>query len=130
MFDWVLNTPLCLWRINKEIILHEKLYGPFLWMWFNCVKATKPLKGDSLLFITQSLGVPITYLIDLGRMKGCGWPWSHPAVLNPGLLDWETSTLTTTIIGTKYVKCKCPVFIDINPLQPSVAFLYPLCIIK
>ena len=35
------------------------------------------------------------------------WPWSHPVVLNPGLLDCETSTLTTTIIGKIYVRSNC-----------------------
>ena len=29
-----------------------KFYGPFLWIEFNCIKATEPLQGDSLLLIT------------------------------------------------------------------------------
>ena len=29
-----------------------KLYGPLLWMGFNCLKAAEPLQGDSLLFTT------------------------------------------------------------------------------
>ena len=41
-------------------------------------------------------------------------PWSHPAVLNPGLLDWESSALIATIINKTYVICKCPVFIHIK----------------
>ena len=68
-------------------------------MGFNGLKTTEPLRGNSLLFKTQSPGVPGTHLIDLGIMNGCGLPWSYPAVLNPGLLDWGTSILTTTIIG-------------------------------
>ena len=36
----------------------------------NCLKATEPLQGDSLLFTTKSPGVSGTHLIDLGRMKG------------------------------------------------------------
>ena len=96
--------------------MYEKLYDPILWMWFNCLKATKPLRGDSLLFTTQPPGVRGTHLIDLGRMKGCGLPWSHPAVLNSGLLDRETSTLTTMIIWKRCVKCKCPVFINIRQI--------------
>ena len=62
----------------------------------------------------QSPGFPGTHLIDLARMKRCGLPWSHPVVLNLGLLDWETSTLTTMIIWKRFVKCKCPVFINIK----------------
>ena len=83
-------------------------------MGFNSLNATEPLREDSLLFTTWSPGVPGTHLIDLGKMKGCGLPRSHQAVLILGLLDWETSTLTTTIIGKRYVKCKCQVFINIK----------------
>ena len=39
-------------------------------MGFNCLKATEPLRGDSLLFTIQFPGVYGTQLIDLGRMKG------------------------------------------------------------
>ena len=39
-------------------------------MGFNCLKHTKPLEGDSLLFTTQSPGVPGTHLINFGGMKG------------------------------------------------------------
>ena len=102
MFDWVLNAPLLPLK-NKEIILHEKLYGPFLWLGFNCLKATEPLRGESFLFTTQSPGVPGTHLMDLGKMKGCGLPWNHPAVLNLGLLDWESCTLTTNVIREMFI---------------------------
>ena len=46
-----------------------KLYGPFLWMGLNSLKATQPLQEDSLLFSTQSPGVPGTYLINYDGMK-------------------------------------------------------------
>ena len=39
-------------------------------MRFNCLKHAKPLEGDSLLFTTQSPGVPGTHLINFGGMKG------------------------------------------------------------
>ena len=48
-------------------------------MGFKSLKATKPLWGDNLLFTIQFLGVPL----------------SHPMVLNPGLLDWKSSTLAS-----------------------------------
>ena len=70
------------------------LYGPFLWKGFNCLKAAKPPRGKILLFTTQSPGNPGTHLIDLRRMS---LPQRHPAVLN-GLINWESSALTTTII--------------------------------
>ena len=47
-----------------------KLYGPFLWIRFNCLKATEPLQGNGLLFTTQSPEVSGTHLIEPGRMKG------------------------------------------------------------
>ena len=39
-------------------------------MGFNCLKATEPLQGDSLLFTTTFPEFPGTHFIDLGRMKG------------------------------------------------------------
>ena len=47
----------------------KKLYGSFLWMGFNCLKATEPLRGVALLFTTKFPEIPGTHLIDLGRMK-------------------------------------------------------------
>ena len=41
---------------------------------FNCVMATEPLRGDSLLLNAKSPE----------RLSG---PWSHPVVLNSGPLD-------------------------------------------
>ena len=87
-----------------------KLYGPFLWMGFNCLKATKPLQEDSLLFTTQSPEVSGTQLtpeeskVELILEPTIGF--------EPELLDWEFSALTTTIIGKTYVQCKCTVFIN------------------
>ena len=42
----------------------KKLYGPFSWMGSNCLKATEPLRGYSLLFTVQFPEVPDTQLID------------------------------------------------------------------
>ena len=47
-----------------------KLYGYFLWIGFNCLKATEPLWGDSFLFTTQFPGVPGTHLINVDGKKG------------------------------------------------------------
>ena len=54
----------------KLCLKKKKLYGPFLWMGFNCLKATEPPRGDSLLFTTKFLESPGTHLIDLRRIKG------------------------------------------------------------
>ena len=47
----------------------NKLYGPFLWMGFNCLRL-KPLRGGSLLFTIQFPQIPGTHFIDFRRMKG------------------------------------------------------------
>ena len=52
------------------INFNKKLYGPLLWTEFNCLKATEPLGGNSLLCATKSPEIPGTHLIDLRIMKG------------------------------------------------------------
>ena len=54
--------PLVEWKRKK------KLYGPFLRIRFNCLKAIEQLCGDRLLFITKFPEIPAPNLIDLGRM--------------------------------------------------------------
>ena len=84
-------------------------------MGFNCLKATEPLRTDSLLFTTQSPGVPGTYLINIGRMKRCDFTLEPPSSFEPrtpGLGNQHPNH--TKIIGKRYVKCKCPVFINIR----------------
>ena len=49
-----------------------KLDGPYLWMRFNCLKATEPLQEDTLLFTTQSPGVPGTHSSGFKPAQG---PW-------------------------------------------------------
>ena len=55
---------------SLKLLILKKLYGSLLWMGFNCLMATQPLQGDSLLFTTRSTGLPGTHLVGLGRMKG------------------------------------------------------------
>ena len=43
--------------------------APFLWMRFNCLKATEPLRGGSLLSTTKFPETPGTHLIDIGGIK-------------------------------------------------------------
>ena len=47
-------------------------------MWCNCLKATQPLRGDSLLFTRNSW-----YSLDQYRKdESLRWPWSQPVLLN------------------------------------------------
>ena len=57
-------------QIFNSLSFLKKLYGPFLRMGFNCLKAIEPLRGGSLLFTIKLPEIPGTHLIDLGRMKG------------------------------------------------------------
>ena len=75
--------------------INFKLYGPFLWVGFNCLKATEPLQGDSLLFTTKFPEIPGTHLIDLGRIKGWVDLGATQWFLYTGPVDWESRALTT-----------------------------------
>ena len=61
--------------------------------WGLIVWKLKNHEGDRLLATTKSPRVPGTHFINL-RWK-TNSPWSHWVVLNPGLLDWESSVLTS-----------------------------------
>ena len=37
-----------------NLLKKKNFNGPFSWMGFNCLKASEPLRGDSLLFTTKS----------------------------------------------------------------------------
>ena len=66
----------------------KKLYGPFLWMEFNCLKATTTSRRQVPRNSWYSFYEP-------RKDDRLSRPWSHPVVLNTGPLDWESSTLTT-----------------------------------
>ena len=55
----------------------------------------QPLRGDSLLFTIQSPGVPVTDLTLIIK---------PPSRFESGTLEWESSALTTRIIGKTYLK--------------------------
>ena len=73
---------------------HLKLYGPVLWMGFNCLKATATSKRQFTFYHS----VPRNSWYSFYRPRKderLSRTWSHPVVLNTGLLDWESSVLTT-----------------------------------
>ena len=53
----------------QKCFLKRKLYGPFLRMGFNTLKATEPRNRDSIPATTKSLGVPGTHFDNVKRMK-------------------------------------------------------------
>ena len=71
----------------------KKLYGPFLWTGFNCLKA----RATSRRQFTFYHKVPRISWYSFYRPwedERLSRPWSHPVVLNTGPLDWESSALT------------------------------------
>ena len=68
LFNLVSNSHHTRWGLTTLSL--KKLYGPFLWLGFNCLRVAEPLRGGSLLFTTKFPAIPGTHLIDLGRMKG------------------------------------------------------------
>ena len=56
------------WGLTIKLFL-KKLYSPFLWMGFNCLKVTEPLRGGSLLFTIKFPEIPGTHLLDPERMN-------------------------------------------------------------
>ena len=61
----------------------KKLYNPLWMIGFDCLKATEPLRGDSLFFIWYSFN-------QSQRDERLCQPQSYPAVLNPRPLGWES----------------------------------------
>ena len=82
--------------------LSLKLYGPFLWIGFTCLKAAEPIRGDSLLLTTKFSIVRGTHLISFVSMKGSVDLGGNPIVLNPGPLDWESSAQTSRPLLNNY----------------------------
>ena len=70
--------------------LKKNFMAPFYYGWGSTVSRLQPLRGGSLLFTTKFPEIPVTYFIDLGRMKGwvdlgaTQWFWSRdPWIGNP-----------------------------------------------
>ena len=76
---------------NSFYFTFTLLYGPFLWMGFNCLKVTATSRRQFTFYHS----VPRNSWYSFYRPQKderLSRPWSHPVVLNMGLLDWESST--------------------------------------
>ena len=63
--------------------IKKKLYGPFLWIGFNCLKATSTSKRQFTFYHS----VPRNYWYSFYRPRKderLSRPWSHPVVLSTG----------------------------------------------
>ena len=79
---------------HKLNIKKKKLYGPFLWIGFNCLKATATSRRQFTFYHS----VPRNSWYSFYRPQKderLSRPWSHPVVLSTGPLDWQSSALTT-----------------------------------
>ena len=75
----------------------KKLSGTFLWMGFNCLKASATSRTQSTFYHL----VPRYSWYSFYRPRKderLSWPWSQPVVLNTGPLDWKSNALTTRSI--------------------------------
>ena len=82
----------------------KKNYGPFLWMGFNCLKVTAISRRQFTFY--HSVPRNSWYSFYQPRKdERPSRPWSHPVVLNTGLLDWESSTLTTRLLFNLLAGC-------------------------
>ena len=81
--------------LNKKPKLKKKnLYGSFLWMGFNCPKASATLRRQFTFYhkVPRYSWYSFYWPQKNERLSR---PWSHPVVLNKGPLDWESSAITT-----------------------------------
>ena len=73
--------------------IKKKPYGPFLWIGFNCLKATATSRRQLTFYHL----VPRNSWYSFYRPRKderLSQPWSHLVVLNTGSLHWESSALT------------------------------------
>ena len=95
-------------------------------MGFNCLKTTKSLRRDSLLFTTQSPEVPGTHLIDLRRMKRCSLPCGFEPK-TPGLGNQQPnyfaleSNNRVNIIRSTFILCA---LLPISQLDKILQWLF------
>ena len=57
----------------------KKLYDSFLWVGFDCRKATEPLRGDSLLFTTKLSWARASFLT---KLQASAWSFIKKGTLN------------------------------------------------
>ena len=76
----IINLPKYLW-VKTFGEKNKKLYGPFLWMGFNCLKATATLRRQFTFY--HSVPINSWYSFYWPRKdESLSRPWSHPVVLN------------------------------------------------
>ena len=80
---------------NNEIAVNFKTLWPLLWMGFNCLKATVTLRRQFTFYHSVPRHSWYSFYWP-PKDERLSQPWSYSMVLNTGLLDWESSALTTS----------------------------------
>ena len=86
------RTSFCTALISRKTL--KKFYDPFLWMGFNCLKATATSRRQ-FTFYQKVPKNPWYSLYQPWKDERLSWPLSHPVVSKTGPLAWESNTLTT-----------------------------------
>ena len=84
--------------------LQEKIYGPFLWIEFKCLKASEPLSRDNALLTTKIPGFPGTHFLTSAGLKA-ELALKLPSGLEPGVPGrflWSISKCWENYSGEKY----------------------------
>ena len=92
--NWMLS---CVRKYCSSInspFTQKKLYGPFLWMGFNCLKARATSRRHFAFYRYAPRNSWYSFY-QPQKDERLSRPWSHPVALNMGPLDWKSSTLTT-----------------------------------
>ena len=98
VFNFLPISPIYFELESKHFTLKKKLYGLFLWMGFNCLKATATSRRQFTFYHSVPRNSWYSFY-QPQKDERLSRPWSHPVVLNMGPLDWESSTLTTCSIN-------------------------------
>ena len=87
----------CFYTEYKNYHIWKKNFmAPFLWMGFNYLKATATSRRHFTFY--HSVQGNSSYSFYWPRKdERLSRPWSHPVILNTGPLDWESSTLSTSL---------------------------------
>ena len=129
--------------MKNLVVKKNKLYGPFLWMGFNCLNARATSRRQFIFYHK----VPRNFWYSFyqpQKDERLSWPWSHPLVLKTRPLNWECSVLTTRpllhyfIVGRRLLTPLCyedplyflTIFLEfclnpLSPLLPLLLFLLP-----
>ena len=99
----LLKIPHRLLLYEKELFKKKTLWLLFLWMGFNCLKATATSRRQFTFY--HSVPRYSWYSFYQPRKdERLSRPWSHSVVLITGPLDWESSALTTRPLLMPIVK--------------------------